>query len=344
MVVSPARARRRAGKTFRSSLALASRRTTGGVAFKLWRESRRLGGQSKPDEFNPLSFAYQPFDQMPQENFVTEGIGESRSVSTDASQSFAAAFRRRWRHCWFHRATGSISCGGFSRGRRRAGGGGPRHAGRGGDPRWAPRPGGGDGGAGRFPVRQQPYRFCLVFSEKGHAEDAWGLAVYEWRRALGLCKWLSGANSVQRELKLALQADLQGLQQASPQHAAVARAGRREFMSVRLATALAANAPLLGLKLYEAAGPKRPSGLAAPVLRFGLWACRHLADGGTRDPTFVAKGKDMLTASLLPKFFWEGADRAGAVAEGDLFRQRRSADAPASDRQDVRFDARHRAA
>ena len=78
-------------------------------------------------------------------------------------------------------------------------------------------------------------------------------------------------------------------------------------MSVRLATALAANAPLLGLKLYEAAGPRRPSGLAAPVLLFGQWACRHLAEGGTRDATFVAKGKDMLTASLLPKFFWEGA-------------------------------------
>jgi hypothetical protein len=156
-------------------------------------------------------------------------------------------------------------------------------------------------------MEAQPAPDRLVFSEKGHSEDAWGLAVYEWHQSLGLCKWLSGANSVQRELQSALDADLQGLQQASPKHAAVTRAGRREFMSVRLATALAANAPLLGLKLYEAAGPKRPSGLAAPVLRFGLWACRHLAEGGTRDATFVAKGKDMLTASLLPKFFWEGA-------------------------------------
>jgi hypothetical protein len=155
-------------------------------------------------------------------------------------------------------------------------------------------------------MEKQPEPDRLVFSEKGHSEDAWGLAVYEWHQALGLCKWLSGAGSVHRELKSALDADLQGLQHASPKHAAVTRAGRQKFMSVRLATALAANAPLLGLKLYEAAGPKRPSGLAAPVLRFGLWACRHLAEGGTRDPTFVAKGKDMLTASLLPKFFWEG--------------------------------------
>jgi hypothetical protein len=156
-------------------------------------------------------------------------------------------------------------------------------------------------------MEAQPEPDRLVFSEEGHSEDAWGLAVYEWRQALGLCRWLSRADPVQRELKSALEADLQGLQQASPKHAAVTRAGRREFMSVRFATALAANAPLLGLKLYEAAGPKRPSGLAAPVLRFGLWACRHLAEGGTRDATFVEKGKDMLTASLLPKFFWEGA-------------------------------------
>jgi hypothetical protein len=34
------------------------------------------GDQSKPDEFNPLSFAYQPFDQVPPENFVTEGTGQ----------------------------------------------------------------------------------------------------------------------------------------------------------------------------------------------------------------------------------------------------------------------------
>jgi hypothetical protein len=156
-------------------------------------------------------------------------------------------------------------------------------------------------------MEAQPAPDRLVFSEKGHSEDAWGVAVYEWHQALGLCRWLIGADSVQHELQSALNADLQGLRQASPKHEAVMLAGRREFMSVRLATALAANAPLLGLKLYEAAGPKRPSGLAAPVLRFGLWACRHLAEGGTRDAAFVAKGKDMLTASLLPKFFWEGA-------------------------------------
>ena len=84
-------------------------------------------------------------------------------------------------------------------------------------------------------MEAQPEPDRLVFSEKGHSEDAWGLAVYEWHQALGLCRWLSGADSVQRELQSALDADFQGLQQASPKHAAVTRAGRREFMSVRLA-------------------------------------------------------------------------------------------------------------
>jgi hypothetical protein len=65
--------------------------------------------------------------------------------------------------------------------------------------------------------------------------------------------------------------------------------------------------PVIGLKLCEAAGVKRPSGLAAPIVRYGLWACQHLANGGLRDATFVAQGKKMLTASLLPKFMPAGA-------------------------------------
>ena len=84
------------------------------------------------------------------------------------------------------------------------------------------------------------------------------------------------------------------------------RSSLRENLSECLATALAGNAPKLGLKLYEAAGVKRPTGLAAPLLTFGHWACRHLAEGGERDADFVRRGKEMLTASLLPKFFWEG--------------------------------------
>lgn len=156
-------------------------------------------------------------------------------------------------------------------------------------------------------MQEQPEPDRLVFSQKGFEEDAWGLAVYEWRQALGLCQWLGLREGAERELTAALTADLEGIEQASPKHAPVTRAGRRADIGARFATALASNSPQLGLKIYEAAGVKRPSGLAAPVLRFGQWACQHLARGGARDANFVDRGKAMLTASLLPKFFWEGA-------------------------------------
>ena len=128
----------------------------------------------------------------------------------------------------------------------------------------------------------------------------------QWQQALGLCKWLSRGDRAEREFRRALEAEWQALEQVRPEHAAPVRANLREYLSERLATALAGGAPTLGLKLYEAAGVKRPSGLAAPLLTFGHWACRHLADGGKRDADFVGRGKEMLTASLLPKFFWEG--------------------------------------
>ena len=156
-------------------------------------------------------------------------------------------------------------------------------------------------------MERQPEPDRLVFSGSGHRPDAWLVAVYEWRQALGLCRWLLRGARADRELAAALEADWQGLEKANAKHAAAARAARREYLSMRLAMALAANSPLLGLRLYDLLGPKRPSGLLAPVLRFGHWACKHLAEGGARDATFVARGKQMLTESLLPKFFWEGA-------------------------------------
>lgn len=70
--------------------------------------------------------------------------------------------------------------------------------------------------------------------------------------------------------------------------------------------ALAANVPALGLELYDTANVKRPSNDQTPLLKFGRWACDRLARGGERDATFIARGADMLRASLLPNFFWGG--------------------------------------
>lgn len=129
-------------------------------------------------------------------------------------------------------------------------------------------------------------------------------AAYSWQRTLGLCKWLSRGDDARKHLVLALDASWQTLQRASGGQAAKSQA--QEDLSQRLAVALAGNAPTFGLRFYEAAKVNRPSSDQAPLLQFGKWACDHLARGGNRDATFVARGADMLRASLLPNFFWGG--------------------------------------
>ena len=74
-------------------------------------------------------------------------------------------------------------------------------------------------------------------------------------------------------------------------------------MSFHLATALAADAPLIGLKIYEATSLQPSLEATDSAARFGHWACHHLIDGGTHDETFVTRGRDMLTENLLPKFY-----------------------------------------
>lgn len=140
-----------------------------------------------------------------------------------------------------------------------------------------------------------------------HWHDGW-FAVYTWRRTLGLCKWLSRGDTGEGHFAAALDAEWQSWQQASPDQVAQGREERQDGLSECLAMALAGNVPALGLKLYEAAKARRPSNDQAPLLQFGKWACAHLAQGGKRDATFIARGADMLRASLLPNFFW-GGDR-----------------------------------
>jgi len=145
-----------------------------------------------------------------------------------------------------------------------------------------------------------------IYVERGLTNEGWWDSLYDWRKALGVCQWLGRGDRAFASLTAAAAADWQLLELASPALAARARATRRNFMSIHLATALAADAPLIGLKIYEAAGAKPPMGLATSPVRFGHWACRHLVDGGTRDADFVARGKAMLTANLLPTFYQGG--------------------------------------
>ena len=128
-------------------------------------------------------------------------------------------------------------------------------------------------------------------------------AIYSWQRTLGLCKWLSRGDDGQEHFARAVEVRWQNWRQPDGN-----REDQQEALSQGLAVALAGNVPALGLKLYEAAKVRRPSNDQAPLLQFGKWACAHLAQGGKRDATFIARGADMLRASLLPNFFW-GGDR-----------------------------------
>jgi hypothetical protein len=144
----------------------------------------------------------------------------------------------------------------------------------------------------------------LFSGKRDHWHNKWH-ALYSWRQTLGLCKWLSRADCAENEFRAALDIELQAWKQANPEDLVQDHDERQQALSERLAMALAANVPAIGLELYEATAVERPSALQRPLLQFGFWACQHLAYGGNRDAAFIAKGRDMLRASLLPHFFWE---------------------------------------
>ena len=135
---------------------------------------------------------------------------------------------------------------------------------------------------------------------------SWPFALYQWRQALGLCKWLGRGDSAEREFAGAVGGGWAAWEQATRTQAAASRADLRRLLGEYLATALAGNVPALGLKLYEASGVKRPSGRDGPPRGFGEWACRHLATGGARDAAFTARGAKMLMKSLSFRFRWYG--------------------------------------
>jgi hypothetical protein len=129
-----------------------------------------------------------------------------------------------------------------------------------------------------------------------------------WWEALGLYRWLSRGDTASREFGAALESDW--LVRARAKSGKVSDQERRErkmYLSDRLVLALAAGQPLLGLQFFEASGVEAPPGPEEEAtLQFGWWACRHLVDGGTRDATFVARGEEMLAATLVPDIVWNG--------------------------------------
>ena len=162
-------------------------------------------------------------------------------------------------------------------------------------------------------MESEPEPDLIIYTEQGFTHEGWLDSVKEWRQALGLCKWLSRGGHTFSDLTSAAVADWQVLELASPALADQARASRRNYMDDHLALALAADAPLIGLKIYDAAGMKTPMEAATSPVRFGHWACRHLVDRGTRDQAFVSRGREMLNANMLPRFCEGGGDLVQAA-------------------------------
>jgi len=129
-----------------------------------------------------------------------------------------------------------------------------------------------------------------------------------WRHALGLFKWLSRGDPAKREFSAALSSPwMAQARDKSREVSDLERRERDEYLDARLALALAADEPLLGLQFLEAIGiegPPHPEEVA--MVKFGWWACRHLVDGGGRDAAFVARGEEMLRASLVKSITWYG--------------------------------------
>jgi len=129
-----------------------------------------------------------------------------------------------------------------------------------------------------------------------------------WREALGVFKWLSRGDPASEEFGGALESDwLVRARVDSGQVSDQERRERRIHLADRLALALVAGQPFLGLQFFEASGLGVPPGPEEEaVLKFGWWACRYLVDHSSRDATFVARGEEMLMTTLVSDINWRG--------------------------------------
>lgn len=141
--------------------------------------------------------------------------------------------------------------------------------------------------------------------EQYHWRYGWD-SRFIWYQTLALSKWLSRGDPAPADFAKAAEAEWDAWVYASLKAVDRDRGEEQSALSERLATALAANDPGLGLRLFAAVAPTEPSEYEAPLLQFGHWACQHLVKGGERDEEFVARGAETLRASLLPHFFWHG--------------------------------------
>lgn len=133
---------------------------------------------------------------------------------------------------------------------------------------------------------------------------------YEWWETLGLCKWLIDGDPAVAEFTRASEADWRKWDLFERFEPDGAKLLLREGLEHALPLNLAARRYDIALKLREAAGFTIKASSAPAIVRaelmYGQWACRHLADGGRPDATYVAKGEEMLREAMMERFIGGG--------------------------------------
>lgn len=134
---------------------------------------------------------------------------------------------------------------------------------------------------------------------------------YQWWRTLGLCKWLIDGDPAAAAFARASEADWRHWDKFERFEPDGAKLLLWEGLENALPLNLAARHPAVALQLCQAAGLTSKASSAPPVqaaeLMYGQWACRHLAEGGQPDATYVAKGEEMLRKKLLSRFIENGS-------------------------------------
>lgn len=78
-------------------------------------------------------------------------------------------------------------------------------------------------------MESQPEPDRTIHLDAGVSADGWRDNLHEWRRSLGLCKWLSRGDFAFDDLTAAAAADWQVLELATPRNASRARESRRNY-------------------------------------------------------------------------------------------------------------------
>jgi hypothetical protein len=142
----------------------------------------------------------------------------------------------------------------------------------------------------------------------GHNHSRSDIVVWEvrqsWWEILGLCKWLARDEPALDELSQALFAQWDYWHQMRPERHALDLSCRQVYMSHTLALALAARRPEFGAHMYGLVEDWEPQYAQAFRVRYGQWACVHLAHGGLRDGEYVRAGIHCVEQCAAETYPW----------------------------------------